>query len=54
MLKNPTFSENDLRKTATFLLQEALADQTMDVRRLGVRVSELSDLEGQSSITNFF
>ncbi len=54
MLKNPTFSEDELKKTATLLLQEALADQTMDVRRLGVRVSELSELEGQSSITNFF
>ncbi len=54
MLKNPTFAIEDLKKTALVLLEEALVDQVMDVRRLGVKVSELSDLEGQSSITNFF
>jgi DNA polymerase IV (DinB-like DNA polymerase) len=54
MLKNPTFSLEELKKSAQQLLQEALVDQDKDVRRLGVRVSELSDLEGQSSITNFF
>lgn len=54
MLKNPTSSIGELKKTATQLLQEALSDQTMNVRRLGVKVSELSDFEGQSSITNFF
>lgn len=54
MLKNPTFSIDELKKASTQLLEEALADQKLDVRRLGVRVSELSDLEGQSSITNFF
>jgi DNA polymerase IV (DinB-like DNA polymerase) len=54
MLKNSTFSIDELKKTSTQLLEEALTDQKLDVRRLGVRVSELSDLEGQSSITNFF
>jgi len=54
MLKNPTFSIEELKKTALLLLEEALVDQTINVRRLGVKVSELSDLEGQSSITNFF
>jgi DNA polymerase IV (DinB-like DNA polymerase) len=54
MLKNPTFSLEELKKTALLLLQEALVDQMMDVRRLGIKVTELSDLEGQSSITNFF
>lgn len=54
MLKNPTFNIDELKKTSTQLLEEALADQKIEVRRLGVRVSELSDLEGQSSITNFF
>jgi DNA polymerase IV (DinB-like DNA polymerase) len=54
MLKNPTFSLEELKKTTVQLLQEALVDQKLDVRRLGIRVSELSDLEGQSSITNFF
>ncbi|HEX9846380.1 MAG TPA: DNA polymerase IV [Candidatus Nitrosotenuis sp.] len=54
MLKNPTFSIEELKKTALLLLEEALVDQTMNVRRLGAKVSELSDFEGQSSITNFF
>ncbi|MEM2160521.1 MAG: DNA polymerase IV [Candidatus Nitrosotenuis sp.] len=54
MLKNPTSSLDELKKTATTLLHEALADQTQNVRRLGVRVSELSDMLGQSSIENFF
>jgi DNA polymerase IV (DinB-like DNA polymerase) len=54
MLKNPTFSIEELKKTAHQLLEEALVDQTLSVRRLGVKISELSDLEGQSSLTNFF
>lgn len=54
MLKNPTFSIEELKRTTLLLLEEALVDQTMMVRRLGAKVSELSDLEGQSSITNFF
>ncbi len=54
MLKNPTTSLDELKKTSVQLLQEALSEQKLDVRRFGVRVSELSDLEGQSSITNYF
>ena len=54
MLKNPTSSLEELRKMSVVLLQEALVEQKLDVRRLGVRVSELSDLEGQSSITSYF
>lgn len=54
MLKNPTFSLEELKKTAHQLLEEALVDQTLNVRRLGVKISELSDLQGQSSLTNFF
>ena len=53
-LRNPTSSLDELKKASTLLLQEALVDQTNNVRRLGVKVSELSDMEGQSSITNFF
>jgi DNA polymerase IV (DinB-like DNA polymerase) len=53
-LKNPTSSLDELRKTSIALLQEALVDQNQNVRRLGVRVSELSDVTGQSSIENFF
>ena len=54
MLKNPTSSLDELKKTSLSLLQEALVDQTHNIRRLGVRVSELSDMQGQSSIENFF
>ena len=54
MLKNSTSSLEELEKTAKQLLHEALEDQTMDVRRLGVKVSELSELEGQSNITSYF
>lgn len=54
MLKNPTASLEELKKTSALLLREALSEQKLDVRRLGVKVSELSDFEGQCSITNFF
>ena len=54
MLKNPTSSIDELKKTTVALLHEALVDQNQNVRRLGVRVSELSDMQGQSSIENFF
>ena len=36
------------------ILKEALEDQSTLVRRLGVKVSELSDIEGQSDITSYF
>ena len=54
MLRNPTMSLEELEKTAYQLLQEALADQEKTIRRLGVKVSELSEVEGQSSITSYF
>ncbi|MGQ0376845.1 MAG: DinB/UmuC family translesion DNA polymerase, partial [Nitrososphaerota archaeon] len=54
MLKNPTSSLEELQKTAMQLLQEALENQTMLVRRLGVKVSELSEVQGQSNITSYF
>jgi len=54
MLKNPTSSLDELQKTAIQLLQEALVSQTLLVRRLGVKVSELSEIEGQSNITSYF
>ncbi len=53
-LKNPTLSLNELEKTADKLLQEALEDQHLLVRRLGVKVSELTEMTGQSSITSYF
>ena len=54
MLKNPTLNLGELEKNAKQLLQEALEDQELLVRRLGVKVSELSEMEGQSDITSYF
>jgi DNA polymerase IV (DinB-like DNA polymerase) len=54
MLKNPTSSLGELKKTAKQLLYEALEDQILDIRRLGVKVSELSEIRGQSSIESYF
>ena len=54
MLKNPVSNEDELKKVASQLLEEALVEQVMLVRRVGVRISEFSDVEGQSSITNYF
>ena len=54
MLRNPTSSLDELLKTSTQLLREALQDQVIDVRRLGVKVSELSEMKGQSSIDSYF
>ena len=54
MLKNPTLNLDELKKTSSLLLQEALIDQNQNIRRIGVRVSELHDMSGQSSIENFF
>jgi DNA polymerase IV (DinB-like DNA polymerase) len=54
MLKNPTSSLEELQKNTAQLLKEALEDQKNTVRRLGVKVSELSEISGQSNITNYF
>ncbi len=54
MLRNPTISIEELQKTADQLLKEALENQTSTIRRLGVRISELSDIQGQSNITSYF
>ncbi|KAF6247763.1 DNA polymerase IV [Nitrosopumilus sp. b3] len=54
MLKNPTTNLDELQKNAVQLLKEALENQTDTIRRLGVKVSELSEVQGQSSITNYF
>ena len=54
MLRNHTSDLGQMCKTARLLLAEALADQQVPIRRLGVRVSELSEMSGQSSITNYF
>ena len=54
MLKNPGNNVIELKKAVNQLLEEALGEQEMLVRRLGVRISEFSDVEGQSNITNYF
>lgn len=54
MLKNPTSSSEELQRTAKQLLKDALEDQDKLIRRLGVKVSELSEIHGQSNITNYF
>lgn len=53
-LKNPTSSLDELKKMAVQLLMESLEDQKMLIRRLGVKVSDLSQVHGQVDITKFF
>ena len=54
MLRNPTASIEELEKIVDQLLKEALENQTITIRRLGVKVSELSEIQGQSDITSYF
>jgi len=54
MLRSPTSSIVELQKTADILLKEALETQTATIRRIGVKVSELSEVQGQSDITSYF
>ncbi len=54
MLKNPTNSIIELEKISTRLLSESLIDQELLIRRLGLKISELTDMEGQSDITSYF
>ena len=54
MLKNPTNSIIELEKISSQLLLDALENQELLIRRLGLRVSELTDIEGQSDITSYF
>ena len=44
----------ELQKNALLLLKESLEEQKSTIRRLGVKVSELAEIQGQSSITNYF
>ncbi len=54
MLRNPTSGIDEMKNTAKQLLREALPDQKKPVRRLGVKVSELSEVRGQSSMDGYF
>jgi DNA polymerase IV (DinB-like DNA polymerase) len=54
MLKNPTLNLEELEKNVEQLLKDALEEQKITIRRVGVKVSELSEVRDQSSITNYF
>ena len=54
MLRNSTNNLEELQKNAEQLLLDALDNQTMTIRRLGVRVADLTETKGQSDITNYF
>lgn len=54
MLKNPTLNLDELKKNIEQLLGDALEEQKIPIRRIGVKVSELSEVGDQSSITNYF
>jgi len=54
MLRSPTANLDELQKNAIQLLKEALESQTITIRRLGVKVTELSEVQGQSDITHYF
>lgn len=54
MLKNHAVSLEELQKNASQLLKEALEGQKNTIRRLGVKVSELEEIRGQSDITSYF
>ena len=54
MLRSPTSSLEELQKNVEQLLKEALENQEITIRRLGVKVSELSEVQGQDSITSYF
>ncbi len=54
LLKNSTSSLDELEKNALYLLKDALNDQVKAVRRLGIKVSDLSKVKGQADITDYF
>jgi DNA polymerase IV (DinB-like DNA polymerase) len=54
MLRNSTMSLEELEKTAEQLLKEGLESQTITIRRIGVKVSDLSESQGQRDITSYF
>ena len=54
MLRNPTTSLEELQKNADQLLKEAMENQIITIRRLGVKVSDLSEVQGQREITSYF
>jgi DNA polymerase IV (DinB-like DNA polymerase) len=53
-LRNPTSDIKELKKNTNQLLKELLEDQRLLVRRLGLRISDFSQIYGQTDITQFF
>ena len=53
-LKNSTSSLGELKKIVLQLLRESLEDQKMLIRRIGVKVADLSEVSGQDNITKYF
>jgi len=53
-LRNSTSELDELKKTAIQLLKESLEDQKLPIRRIGVKVSDFSQVHGQVDITRFF
>ena len=54
MLRNPSNNIEELKKNLELLLSESVDSKLGQVRRLGVKVSELTEITGQSNITNYF
>ena len=54
LLKNHASSLEELQRNARHLLESALEDQSKTVRRLGVKVSDLSEARGRGDITSYF
>lgn len=52
-LRNATSSLAEMERAAASLLREAMETQEVPVRRLGVRVSDLGDAGGQSSMDDY-
>ena len=54
ILRNSTNNLEELERNLEQLLSDALENQTMPIRRLGVKVADLSEIKGQRDITNYF
>ncbi len=53
-LKNATSNSGELERAAAALLSEALDGHAKSLRRLGVKVADLSEISGQSSLDGYF
>jgi len=53
-LKNPTNNLEELKKYGEQLLKTILEEQKVPIRRIGVKVSEFSQANEQSTLTNYF